>query len=290
MASGLTFTLRTTVGAPPAEPKREWLPSDAKDRFAKNEYFGVSAYLGGHASCLELTASRIFYVLNGCSYYKVETYIVSGTRILGWAARFAFFLTSIVFCLYSLTTKVNPILHFQSFSRTRDAENELTTNTDSMIWFTELVFYIWIASIGTLVLSYVLDRFGRTPHSGQCATFPLVLFNRSPIATGEGRCCSAAVVMAYFVGLGVAAGFVLHTFIAHSYVARNRDFMILLGIFLGLDVLGAVADAISIGSIDGLRVTSSTVSWLVSFRMLIIVPLEITFSVFFIWMCLPDGL
>jgi hypothetical protein len=66
--------------------------------------------------------------------------------------------------------------------------------------------------------------------------------------------------------------------------------MILLGIFLGFDVLGAVADAISIGSIDGLRVTSSTVSWLVSFRMLIIVPLEIIFSVFFIWMCLPDGL
>jgi len=289
MASGLTFTIRSTVGAP-AEPKREWLPSDAKDRFGKDSYFGVSAYLGGHASCLELTASRLFYVLNSCSYYAIETYIVSGLRVLGWGARFAFFLASIVFCLYSLTTNVNPILHFSSFSRTRDTENELTTNNDPMLWFVQSVFYLWIASIGTLVFSYIADRFGRTPHQGQCSEFPLVLFNRSPIASGDGRCCAAAVVIGYFVGLGVAAAFVLHTCISHSYVARNHDFMILLGIFLGFDVLGAVADAISIGSIDGLRVTSSTVSWLVSFRMLIIVPIEIIFSVFFIWMCLPDGL
>ena len=287
--AGFTFDLRATVGTP-IEPKKEWLPRDAKDRFAKNEYFGVSAYLGGHASCLEITASRIFYVLNGFSFYEIETYIVSGVRILGWGARLAFFLTSVVFCFYSMTTTVNPIMHFSSFSRTRDTYNELTTNDDPLLAFTETVFYIWIISIGTLVLTYIIDRFGRTPNQGQCASFPLVLFNRSPIASGEGRCCAAAAVIGYFVGIGVAASLVLHTCIAHSYVARNREFMILLGILLACDVLGAIADAVSIGSVDGLRVTSSTVSWLTSFRVLIVVPLEIIFSVFFIWACMPDGL
>ena len=289
--NNLTFDLRATVGAPPVEPNKEWLPNDAKDRFNKNEYFGVSAYLGSRASCLELMASRTFYVLNGCSYYAVETFLITGLRILGWAARFAFFLLSIVFCFYSLTTTKNPILYFpDGFSRTRNQENELTTNNDPMLWFTEITFTIWIVSIVTLCLTYVIDRFSRTPHSGQCSAFTLVLFNRSPIAAGEGRCCVAAILICYFAALGVAATLVIHTCVNHAYVARNQEFMKILGILLAFDVLGATADVISIGSVDGIRVTSSTVSWLASFRFLVIIPIEVIFTCFFIVSCLPDGI
>jgi len=291
---GLTFNLKATIGAPAqAEPGKEWLPGDARNRFKEDSYFGVSSYLGGHAGCLEVVASRIFYILNGCSYYAVETFVVSGMRVIGWAARLAFFLTSLLFCFLSLTTEVNPILHFSSFSRTRDSENELTDNVDPALFFVQVVYYVLITNLVVVVLTYLVGRFSRTPHEGQCSILPWVLFNRSPFGGGkedEGNCCLAGFVMTYFIGLGIAAGFVIHTCVAHAYIARNRDFLLLLGILVLFDVLSAVADAVSIGSIDGLRVTSSSVSWLVSFRILVLIPLQIIFTSFFIFVCLPGGL
>ena len=295
MASSLTFTLPKKDAKTGALPPKAWLPSDAKDRFFDEDATGLRSYLPGDASFLEILASRSFYTLNGCLYEDEETFVVTALRPLGWGCRGAFFLFSTIFCFLALTRETNPIGQY-SLSRERDADgvlqNGMTDDSDAFQWYVSTTFGIWVVSIVTCVLTYLVGRYGaKQPYADQlCASFPFFFCNRTAIhdeAHDGTRCGTMLMLTFWFFGLAAAASVVVYTILAHMYVTRNVYFSYLLLSMLGMDVAGTLADSLSLGGPTGIYVQSRSASWLASLRSVVIVPVELIFTVFFVFLCDP---
>ena len=71
------------------------------------------------------------------------------------------------------------------------------------------------------------------------------------------------------------------------FVTRNVWFAWLFVALLTAEILGGLSDALSLGGIDGLAVENRPASWLAAFRVVIILPILLIFSLFFLWLCSP---
>ena len=276
-------------------PPKDWLPSDAKDRFDDADASGLNTYLPGDATLLEILASRVFYTLNGCMYDFEENFIIMMLRPIGWGCRMALFLFSLIFCVMAIGRDTNPIGQY-SFSRERDDDgvlkNGTTDDSDVFQWFVWLTFGIWAVSIATSAMTYLAGRYGaKQPYAGQlCASFPFVFCNRTAIDDegGDGtRCGMMLILTVWFLGNAAAALAVVYTAMSHMYVKRNAYFAYLLLVLLALVVLGTLADALSLGGPTGIYVQSRSASWLASLRAVVIVPVQVIFTGFFVWLCDP---
>ena len=273
-----------------SEPPKAFLPNDAKQRYFDGSH-GLRGYLPGNSSLVEILASRYFYVLNFCLYGK-ESILVSLVRSIGWGARIAFYLFSLIFVCVSLTTDPNPISQY-GFSRERNDEGVLKNDdTDPFEWFVTFTYAVWLASILTEVLSYVVGRGGggKKPHENQCSAMPLLFFNRVSI-NGDGddgmRCVQGFFILVWFLSLGASASAMLYCIVSHTFVKRNFLFGLLLVVLTCFSALGALADAVSLGGVDGLAVQNGLASWLSAARVVVFVPLTVIFSVFFLWLSSP---
>ena len=265
-----------------------FLPNDAKTRFF-DDSDGLRGYMPGHSSLLEILASRYHYVLNGCEYTR-ETCVPMLVRPIGWGLRLAFFMFSAVFVIMSSIHDINPIGQY-GFSRERDNEGTLVNdNTDAFEWFVYVTYLVWVISILTEVISYLVGRGGgKLPHQGQCSALPFLLTNRVSINGDENsnRCGKGLILLVWFLGFGVLASIMIHTTISHVFVKRNVFFAWLFVVFTASTVLSTLSDAISIGGIDGLAVQNRPASYLAALRVVVIVPLLLIFSLFFLFMCAP---
>jgi hypothetical protein len=280
---GRALDARSATGA---APPKAFLPSDAKNRF----YDGsdqLRGHVPGHASLIEILASRWFYVLNCCDYQS-ESVITMVLRPLGWGSRLAFYAFSAVFMLMSMNHESNPLLQY-TFSRERDGEGTLR-NDDSDIFepFVYAIFAIWVFSIATEMLSYLVGRGAGRPHAKQCSAFPIVLFNRVAIPAESSRCCFYVLLALWYVGATLFATAMLHTIISHLFVTRNFYFAVLFAVLTAFQLLAALADAVSIGGIDGLAVSNRPGSWLASMRVVVLLPIQVIGSVAFIILCFPS--
>lgn len=272
-------------------PPEEYLYEDAKNRF-KDGVDGLRSWMPGHASYMEILASCPYYALNGCLYDGEETFIVSMVRVIGYAGRLAFYLSSILFVLYGLFMSPVDVLFRYSFSRDR-VNDELRTDgvsSDPATAFVWLVFALWVISIASCIGTYVLGRFGRSGYSGQCTSFPACLCMRTPLPNSFGsnyRCISALALILWFSMLGVVSCLTMYAILCHVYVKRNIYMVYLFAVMLAFVVGGALADALSIGGVDGIRVFSPLASWLSSIRIVVLVPLQVIMSVAFIFFTHP---
>ena len=290
MEQRFRFQLGSASYTGATKPPQEWLPNDAKKRFYDTDADGMGAYLPGHSTLLEVLASRVYYVLNGCLYADQENFIIMFLRPVGLGLRAAFFLSSIIFCFLSFSMSTNPIFQY-SFSRERNSEGVLMNDqTDVFEWFVYAVYFVWLISIGSCALSYLLGRGAKQPYAQQCSSFPFLLCNRVSIDGGDGdgsACGSMVLLMIWFLGLSAAASVAVGTAISHTFVTRNVLFSYLLLVFLGMSVMGTLADALSIGGPQGISVQSKAASWIASARVVVIVPVQVIFTVFFLLMCSP---
>lgn len=274
-----------------AKPPKEWMPRDAKDRFYDKELGGLRSYLPGEASFLEVLTSRIYFTLNGCLYEEGDNWIITLLRPIGWGARMALFLFSFIFIGLSLTRSVNPIGQY-TLSRERDADGVLTnSDADTFEWFVYLTFFVWVLSILTSTLTYLGGRYGaKQPYSTQlCASFPFIFCNRTAIHdNGDGtRCGLMLILTAWFLTCAAATSAVAYTVISHTFVKRNVYFAWLLVAMLAMMTFASIADSLSIGGSNGIYVQSRVASWLVALNAIVIVPLQIIVTVFFVWMANP---
>lgn len=247
----------------------------------------MAGYMPGYSSLMEIIASRYHYILNGCEYSK-ETCVPMIVRPVGWGCRLAFFMFSVVFLLMAMARDINPLNQY-GFSRERDAEGTLVNDdTDAFEWYVVSTYVVWVVSILTEVLSYLVGRGGggKAPHQGQCSAFPMILCNRVSLS-GDARCLNGMILLVWFLGFGVAASTMLYTTMCHMFVKRNLYFSWLFVVFIVSTVLSTLADAISLGGIDGLAVQNRPASYLAALRVVVIVPLLLFFSVFFLFMCSP---
>tara|TARA_B110000444_G_scaffold202870_1_gene195256 strand:+ start:740 stop:1384 length:645 start_codon:yes stop_codon:yes gene_type:complete len=211
-------------------------------------------------------------------------------RPLGWGCRIGFFLTSVIFCIISATRDVNPI-HEYTLSRERDSHGALrNSNTDLFEGYVYFVFAVWSISIFLEAMSFLVGRGSLKPHSGQCYSFPAFLLNRVSIGgdDDDGRCFVALLLMVWFLGLAFAATLCVFTVIGHGYVTRNPFMIAFFGLLIAFEVLSALADACTLGGIDGYAVSNRPASWLISLRVIVVVPVQVITSVFFMWMCQPS--
>jgi len=300
--AGATASLRfdKTIGTPSvgAAPPSSFLPDDAKQRFTDGSD-GLRGYLPGYSSLLEILASRYHYILNGCEYGE-ETCIPMLFRPIGWGCRLAFFLFSAVFCVMAMMRDTNPIGQY-TFSRERDGEGVLKDDdTDAFEWFVYVTYGAWVTSILTEVLTYLVGRGGggKKAHSHQCSAFPLTLCNRVSIGgsaedaanydDADGmHCLQGMFLFVWFLGFGAMASAMLYTTISHMFVKRNVYFAWLFVVFVGFTVLSTLSDALSLGGIDGLVVQNRLASWLAALRVIVVVPVTVIFSLFFLWLCAP---
>ena len=252
----------------------------------------MRSYLPGHASLIEIVASKAYYVLNGCLYEEEENFIIMMLRPVGWGCRIAFYLVSLVFCFLSLTRSTNPIFQY-SFSRERNAEGALENDeTDAFEWFVYVTYGTWVLSILTAMLTYLVGRYGaKNPYSSQyCASFPFIFCNRTAIHNEDDdgtRCGMMLLLTIWFLGNAVAASIFVYAAMSHTFVKRNVYFAWLLVVLLALVAMGTLADALSLGGPTGIYVQSRAASWLASLRAVVIVPLQVIFTLFFVWMCNP---
>jgi hypothetical protein len=279
-------TIGTSTGA---VPPSSFLPEDAKKRFTDGSD-GMRGYLPGYSSILEILASRYHYVVNGCEYGN-ETCIPMLLRPIGWGLRLAFYLFSAIFLFLAASRDTNPINQY-SFSRERTLENVLENDdTDAFEWFVGLTYVIWVVSIFSEVCTYLVGRGGggKAPHQGQCSAFPLTLLNRVSLPGDEdgNRCFQGFILLVWFLGFGVMAATMMYAIISHMFVKRNTYFAWLFVAIVAANMLGALSDALSIGGIDGLAVQNRPASWLVSLRVIVIVPVTTVFSLFFLFLSSP---
>lgn len=274
--------LKTAAAAPP----RSFLPSDAKSRFDDGSD-AIRGYLPGHSWLIEILASRYFYVLNCCDH-DFESVLTTVLRPIGWGCRMAFFVFGVIFCALASQHEGAPLFRYQ-FSRERNEEGTLVDSShDQFEWYVYAVYAVWVTSIATEALSYLVGRGGGRPHDGQCSSFPFFLMNRVSLGgADEARCVLAVVLMAFFLGLASSAAVMLYSVMAHCFVTRNVYFIGLFGVLVAFQLLGALADAVSIGGIDGLAVMNKPASRLASARILFVIPTLVIFSGFYIWLCLP---
>ena len=280
---GRALDARSATGA---VPPKAVLPDDAKSRF----YDGsdqLRGHVPGYASLMEILASRYFYVLNCCDY-DAESLLTIIIRPLGWGARLAFYIFSVVFAIMAMYHTNNPMLQY-TFSRERDAEGTLRDDpTDIFEWAVYGIFVVWVVSIATEMLSYLVGRGVGRPYSGQCSTFPLLLFNRVAMPSESGRCCFYVLLAFWYIGAALFATAMMHTIVSHMFVTRNLFFAILFAVLTAFQLLAALADAVSIGGIDGLTVSNRPGSWLASFRVIVMAPIQTIASVAFIILCFPS--
>ena len=288
-AMSFKFVIPTKTGGP--APPLEYLPKDAKKRFVDGSG-GLRGRLPGHCSFVEVIADRYFYMLNGCEYHE-ETFLPMLLRPIGWGLRMALFLFSIVFVILA-NVKEHQVIGQYGFSRERDAEGVLVnSNEDAFEWFVYLIYGLWVVSLTSETFSYLLGRGGggRKAHAGQCSAFPLTLFNRVSIGGSEdddgGQCFQATLLLVWWIGLTVTTSILLHTVISAMFVTRNVWFAWLFVALLTAEILGGLSDALSLGGIDGLAVENRPASWLAAFRVVIILPILLIFSLFFLWLCSP---
>ena len=287
------LALASTVVATRAKPPQDWMPRDAKGRFDDRDVGGLRSYLPGEASFIEVLTSQVYYVLNGCIYEDGDNLIIMLLRPLGWGCRMAFFLSSVIFFVLAMTRSTNPITQY-SLSRHRDDDGVLTNSTavDAFDWFVLTTFVLWVVSIASTVSTYLIGRYGaKNPYSTQlCAVFPFVLCNRTAIHDqgGDGtRCAFMLGLSLWFLGLAAAASVMVFTVMSHVYVKRNVYFAWLLVVLLALMVFASLADAISIGGPSGIYTQSRPASWIVALRSILILPVQIIFTGFFLWMSKP---
>jgi len=272
-------------------PPQAWLPSDAKTRFDDDDISGIRGYLPGHATLIEIIASRIYYVLNGCFYAEVEeNFIIMALRPIGYGCRMAFFMSSVIFCFLTLTCTTNPIKQY-NFSRERNPEGVLENDgSDPFEWFVYLTYLSWVISIFSSVLTYLIGRIGsKNPYRGQfCAGFPFMFCNRTSIddENGSNFCWMIALVV-WFVGLAACASIFVFTAISHTFVKRNIYFSWVLVVLLSLMAFGTLADALSLGGPTGIYVQNRAASWLASLRIVVISPIQVILTVFFLILCAP---
>lgn len=297
MAS-LTFTIgrrhahNKNVSTGATLPPEAWFPPDAKGRFNREDVDGLRSYLPGEAGIFEIMASKVYYTLNGCVYDGDDSFVVAALRPLGWGCRVGFYLFCLIFCFYTLTLEDSPIGKY-NFSRGRNQDGELTgTSSDPFEAFVWSTFGIWVLSIFTSVLTYLVGRYNaKNPYQEQfCASFPFILCNRTAIHDDvhDGtRCMLMLALTVYWLGLATAASTVVYTVLSHLYVKRNVWFAWLLVALLALVALATLADALSLGGPTGIYVQSRQASWLASFRAVVLVPVQILFTLFFLWMCSP---
>ena len=300
---GLTFTIGRARGKAMASsdtdsstgatlPPSQWMPKDARNRFDREDVDGMKAYLPGDASMVEIMASRTYYVLNGCVYDDDDSFVVMGIRPIGWGCRMAFFLFSVIFCFYTLTLDTNPIGKY-NFSRGRNAEGELTgSSSDPFEAFVMATYVVWVVSIATAVFTYLAGRYNaKNPYKGQfCASFPFMFCNRTAIHDDEHngtRCLLMLALTVWWLGLATAASAVVYTIMAHMYVKRNVYFSWLLITLLGFVVLATLADTLSLGGPSGIYVQSRQAAWIASVRAVVLVPVQVIFTLFFLWLCNP---
>jgi hypothetical protein len=292
MATMATFTFEKTVGKPStggAVPPKSFLPEDAKKRYTDGSD-GLRSYLPGYSSLVEILASRYHFVLNGCEYGE-ESFIPMLLRPFGWGCRAAFYIFSVVFIVLSGMREKNPIGQY-SFSRERDDEGTLKNDeTDAFEWFVYVTYVVWVTSILTEVLTYLVGRGGggKNPHDGQCSAVPFLLCNRVSINGGEAdmRCAQGMFLIVWFLGFGAAASTMMYTTLSHMFVRRNVYFSWLFVVFVCFAAFSALSDAISLGGIDGLAVQNRPASFLAAIRVVVVVPVTIIFSLFFLWLCSP---
>lgn len=271
-----------------AVPPKSFLPNDAKERFTDGSD-ALRGYMPGYSTLLEIFASRYYFVLNACDY-DYESVVTMVMRPVGWGCRMAFYASSAVFLVMAYLHQRNPLFEYSSFSRERDNEGTLQSDpTDVFEWFVGFVYSVWCVAIATEVLTYMVGRGGAArPYAGQCAAFPLVLFNRTAVASDSARCCIFAALLVFYIAFAFAAAVVLRTVIAHMFITRNVYFAIIFGTFTAFQLFGSLADALSLGGIDGLAVMNRPASWLASVRMIILQPVLVITSVSLIIMCFPS--
>ena len=282
-----TLGTRATGAAPPAS----FLPEDAKERFTDGSD-GLRGHLPGYSSLVEIIASRYHFMLNGCVYGE-ETCVPMFFRPIGWGARFSFFLFSAIFCVMAYMRDTNVIGQY-GFSRERNAEGVLiNSDEDAFEWFVYVVYGTWVISIVTEVLTYIVGRGGggKKAHEYQCSAFPLTLFNRVSIGGSKdddgGQCFQGVILLVWFLGFGTMASVMLFATMAQMFVTRNVYFAWLFVVFIVSNALGALADALSLGGIDGIAVQNRWASHLAAVRIVVIVPVCVLFSLFFLWLCSP---
>lgn len=277
-----------TMGKTASVPPDSFLPSDTKNRFTDGSD-GLRGHMLGNSTFVEVIASRWWYVFNGCEYGE-EKCIPMLLRPLGWGCRLAFYLLSALFCVTAEMRSPSPI-GFYTFSRKRDDEGVLTNDSsDFFEWYVSLVFVLWLVAIFTETMSYVVGRGGSAaPHDGQCSATPFLFFNRVTIGGGEDdcRCFKGVLILVWFLGFGVTASVMMHTIVAHLFVSRNTYFAWLFLMLLAFQLLAGLADVLSIGHIDGLQVQNRVASWLVSIRVVLILPVLAIVSVCFVFFCSP---
>lgn len=276
---------RQTTGA---TPPNAFLPEDAKERFTDGSD-ALNGYMPGYSTLIEIFASRYFFVLNGCDY-DYESVVTMIVRPLGWGCRAAFYLSSALFLLMAYVHARNPLFEYSSFSRERNDEGTLQQDpTDIFEWFVAFVFGAWCVAIVTEVLSYMVGRGGAArPYAGQCSAFPFVLFNRTAVASNSGRCCIFATLFVFYGLFAFAAVVAVRTAIAHTFITRNLFFAIVLAAFTAFQLLGALADSVSLGGIDGLAVMNRPASWLAALRMIVVMPVLVITSACFVIMSFPS--
>lgn len=113
--------------------------------------------------------------------------------------------------------------------------------------------------------------------------FPLILCNRARVQ--ESGYAWLLLLTVWFLGMGAAASIAMHTVVSHAYVKRNHVVLWLLAALTGCSVAGTLADALSIGGPTGIRSQSRAASWLASLRVVVIMPFQVIFGAFFIWLC-----
>jgi hypothetical protein len=280
-------TLDARAAAIGAAPPKTFLPKDAKERYTDGSD-GLRGHMPGHASLIEILASRYYYVANGCDYEN-ESLLTMALRVLGWGGRLAFYVFSLVFVLMAMAHERNPLGEYMRFSRERDTEGTLRDDpTDIFEAFVYFVFGVWVVAIASEMLSYLVGRAGASrPYGGQCSVFPLLLFNRVALDAEDGRCCWVLALMLFYLAAGALATVMLHTMVGHVFVTRNLWMAILLGMMTAFQLLGALADAVSLGGIDGLSVGNKPASWVASVRIIVVMPVLVITSVALIIMSFP---
>jgi hypothetical protein len=249
------------------------------------DVYGLSAYMAPNSSFLEIVASRVYYTINGCLWAEEENFVVMFLRPIGWGLRGAMYLFSVIFLFMSLEQEKNPVFMY-GFSRERDEEGVLQDDSSDMFeWFVYLVYSIWITSILTEVLSYLVGRYEQTGKSKEFTHFPFIFCNRASLRDSGWLWLLSVTV--WFLGLGAAASIVMHTVVAHGYVKRNNVVLWMMVALTACSAAGTLADALSLGGPTGIRAQSHAASWLSALRVVVILPLQIIFSGFFVWLCCP---
>ena len=259
-------------------PPEQWFNRDAKDRFNQTDFDGMRSWMPGESTLIEILASRIYFVLNGC-WYSNEHYLLYLLRVVGWGARMGLVLSSLIFCVMAMASDT-PVVTMYKFSRGRDAEGNYTgTSNDPFEAFVFVTFLLWIVVSLNTMLSYLTGRFGlaKKAYDGEfCASFPFYFCNRTSLtnnSNGDGTlCCAWVAMLLWWLAISASILITAYTAIAHTYATRNEWFSYLLLTMAGFEVLGSLADAISLGGPTGISAHSHTAAWFVSINAVIFVP------------------